>query len=76
MLTAILELKGDKGAEVLAYYNMHSSDRHFNYIVLTFMYVAWLAIGFFVARSKITGTFFEAMCAMPLLLLSSSGQSA
>lgn len=54
-LTAVLEHKGEEGADVLSYYNIHPNERHFNYMVLTFMFIAWFIIGLYVAQRVITG---------------------
>lgn len=53
--TAIFELKGDDGEEILAYYDLHPSNRHTDYLVLFVMVAFWLAAGFYVATLEISG---------------------
>ncbi|KAJ8610378.1 hypothetical protein CTAYLR_003885 [Chrysophaeum taylorii] len=54
-VTATLEHKGDDGKEVLSYYNLHASNRHFDYAVLSCMVFFWIFAGYFVAKAKIKG---------------------
>lgn len=54
-LSAVLEHKGDDGADVLSYYNVHADDRHFNYFVLVCMFFFWFCVGLYVAHRVITG---------------------
>lgn len=55
-LSAVLEHKGEDGQMVLSYYQVHPSNRHFDYLVLFSMLIFWIVIGYLIAKSKITGT--------------------
>jgi len=54
--TALLEDKGDKGQEVLGYYDIHPNNRHFDFFILHLMVVFWIAVGYLVALNKIAGS--------------------
>ncbi|KAJ8600063.1 hypothetical protein CTAYLR_001864 [Chrysophaeum taylorii] len=54
-VTSVLEHKGDDGANVMSYYNLHASNRPFDFKILLCMIGFWVVLGFFIAKSKITG---------------------
>jgi len=55
IVTAALEDKGEKGQDVLSYFNFHPSNRRNNYLILTAMLIFWLWAGYQIAIMKIGG---------------------